>query len=77
MTHAQAGMAALLDVNRRPAEPVNQEIAEALLRARKIVGRIQGPQEIVPGNLTVERRDQPLKSFLADDRIYLVLFHYV
>ena len=44
MTYAQPRMAALLDVQRRSAEAINQEVSKPLFRAWKIVRRIQRTQ---------------------------------
>lgn len=43
MPHAKTGMASFLDVVLRTPETENQEIAEALLGAGKILLRVKGP----------------------------------
>lgn len=68
-------MAALFDVDGWPSKSINQEIAEPLFRTLQILLRIHGTQEIIRGNLTVERAYQPFKSLIADRWINLVLFH--
>jgi len=75
VAHAQPWMAELFDIQRRSSKPINQEIAQPLFRARKVVYRIHRAENVILGNLPVERRHQPLKSFSAYNRIDLVLFH--
>ena len=63
-------MPTLFDVPLRPAEPVNQEIAKALFRAREVVGRIHRPEHIVFWNPAIERghdtRDPLFAHFSKD-----------
>lgn len=75
VAHSQPRMAALLDIGGRSPESINQEIAKPLFRAFKVVRRIHRAQNVVGGDLPVERRHQPLKSVAADKRINFVLFH--
>ena len=65
----------MFDIDGRPPKSINQEIAESLFRARKIIGRIHRTQDIIRGNLTVERAYKPFKALIADGWINLVLFH--
>ena len=62
MPHAQAGMAALLNVRGRTAKSIHQKIAEPLFGSLKVVRRTEPSQNVVLRNLPVERRDQKLKS---------------
>ena len=64
--HAQARMAALLDVALRSAKAADQKIFQPLLGAMQILFRVHRAKNVVARNLLVERRDQPLEAFLAD-----------
>ena len=75
MPHAQSRVAPLFDVQSRSAETINQKIPQPLFRAWKIICRIHWPQNVIHGNLPVERCHQPGESFRADDGINLVLLH--
>jgi hypothetical protein len=77
VTHAQPRMASLFDVHRWSAESKNEEVPQSLFRAAQIVRRVDRSQDVVAGNLPVERRNQTLKSVMPDRRINLVLFHSV
>ena len=59
-------MAALFDVDLRTTETADEEIAEPLLCAFQIMGRIHGPKNVVIRNLAIKRGRKALKSFLAD-----------
>lgn len=74
MPHAQARMAPLLDIARRSAKAKNQKLSQPLLGPRQVLA-IHRPQNIVLGNLAVERPDQMLKTFLADCGVYVLLLH--
>jgi len=56
VAHPQARMPALLDVQGRSAEAINQEIPQPLFRARKIVCGIHRAEHVILRNLPVERR---------------------
>jgi hypothetical protein len=59
-------MAAFLDVLGRAAEAEQQEVAQALLGSREIVGRIHGTENIVAGDLLIEGADEALETVVAD-----------
>ena len=65
-------MPALLDVARRPAEPADQEVAEALLGASQAAGRIHRAEDVVGGNLLVESSDETMEAFFADGGVNLM-----
>lgn len=71
--HAQARMAALLQVSGGSAESHYQEVAQALLGFGKIASGVHRREDLILRNLAVERAHQPLKAFLADDGIKIVL----
>lgn len=75
VAHSEPRMAALLDIGWRSPKSINQKIAKPLFRAFKVLRRIHRAQNVVGGDLPVERRHQPLKSVTADNRINFVLFH--
>ena len=58
-------MAALLDIPWRPAEAIDQIIAQALLGAGQVVFGIHRAENIVAGHLFVKRRDQAGEAFFA------------
>ena len=68
-------MPALFNVFRRPAEAVNQKIAQALLGSAQVVSRIHRAEDVVRGNLPVEFRRQAIESRLADGGVNLEIFH--
>ena len=67
--HAQARMAALLDVSLRPAKAADQEILQPLFSALQIRFRVHRAKNVVAGNLPVKPRDEALEAFLADLRV--------
>ncbi len=75
MTHAQHGMTPLFDISSGPTESKDKKISKPLFGSLQIMRRINRPQNIIPGNLPIESRNQALKSLLADGRINLSLFH--
>lgn len=66
MTHAQARMAALLNVAWRASKTENEEIPKPLFRAFQVVRGIHRPQNIVARNLPVERGNETPESLLSD-----------
>lgn len=76
VTHAEAGVTALFDVERRPPESIHQKVLEPLFRSLEIVRGIHRTQNIIAGNLAVERGDQALKPLGADHGVNFVFFHY-
>jgi len=77
MAHSQPGMPALLSVNRRSTEPVDEKIAEPLFRALQIVLRVHWAQETVIGHLPVKCGRKSAKSLRADNLINFALFHSI
>src|SRR4051794_8248422 len=75
MPYSQPGMATCFEVRRRPAEPENQEITEAFFRSCEIVGRIHRSQNVIPRNLPIKGRDQPLKAIITYRAVDLPFFH--
>jgi hypothetical protein len=67
MPGAQPGMSPLLNVALRAAKTVNQKIPQALFGGNKIVRRIHGTEDPVPGNTPVKCRDQPRDPELTDE----------
>lgn len=65
----------MLNVRRWSAESIDEKVSESLLRTRKIVGGINRAQNIIAGNLTVERSRQALETLIADGRIDISFFH--
>src|SRR5579863_32008 len=72
VAHAQARMAALLQIARRPAESNHQKVSQVLLGFRKIAASVHRPQQVVRRNLFIERTHQALKAFLADQSVDVV-----
>ena len=66
VAHAQTRVPSLLDVTLRAAEASDQKVAEPLLGAGKILGRIHRAQHIVGRHLFVERRDKTRETVVAD-----------
>ena len=60
------GMAALFDILWRPAEAIDQIIAQALLGAGQIIFGIHGAENLVARDLLVKGRDQAGEAFFAD-----------
>ena len=75
VAHAQAGMAALLHVGRRPAEAADQEQAQALFGARQVFLWIHRPENVVLRHLSVEGRHQAAESIFANSRIHIAFVH--
>lgn len=71
--HAQAGMAALLDVARRTAEATDQEITQPDFGARQVFRRVHRPKNVVARHLPVKCPHQARESFLADAFVDLFL----
>jgi len=68
-------MPALLYVVFGPPEAKNQKVTQSLLSAGEIVFWVDPPQDIVVGNLTIERCDQTLEAALANGGIDFVFLH--
>lgn len=68
-------MAALIQVTRGSAETEDQKIAQTLLGAGQVVGRIHRAEDGIGWNLPVERRDQPLKAFFANQTVKIAFVH--
>ena len=75
MPHAQPWMSAIFDVPRRAAKPVDQKVAQTLLRAGKIAFRIQRAKDSIVRNLGVERMDQTGETVFSNKAVQFVLFH--
>ena len=83
VAHAEAGMAALLDISGGAAEAEDEELAEAGFGAVEIGGGVHGAEDVIGGNLPVERVDQTAETIVANGLIDLVfgegeghIFHY-
>ena len=72
--HAQLRVASPFDVAQRPAEPADQEIAQTFFSAGEIVGRVHRAQNVVGGDLPVERGDETMKAVFAHDGVDVGLF---
>jgi hypothetical protein len=70
--HAQAGMAALLDVAWRATEASDQKIAQPHLGPGQVVGRIHRAKDVVARHLGVEGAHQAGKAVLANTCIDLL-----
>ena len=68
-------MTAFFDISLRASETINKEAAEPFFGASQIAAAVHRAENIVLGNLLVERRDEPLESFVADGGINFVFFH--
>jgi len=66
-------MAALLDVSLRSAEPANEKVAQPLLGACEIVRWIHGREDLVAGNLPVERRNEARESLFSDNCVNILI----
>jgi len=76
MTHPQPRMPAFLDIARRAAESEDQKVAQPLFGSGEvIVFRVQGAEDVIPGNAAIEGSDQFFEAFFADDRINIALVH--
>ena len=73
MPHAKPGMAALLDVAGRAAEPPDEEIAQALLGGREVGLGIHRAEDVVLRNLPVEQGDEAMEPVLADRGVDLTV----
>src|SRR5258708_11313247 len=73
----EAWMASLFDVRRRPSEPADQEISEALLGTWKIRRRVHGPQKVVLRDLSIKGGDQACEAFRANHRINFEFLHFL
>ena len=63
-------MAARPRVVFRPAEALDEEIAQAFLGAAQVVLLlVHGPEDLVGWNTLVERADEPGEAFFTDERI--------
>lgn len=70
---AKTGMSALLNVAVGAAESPDKEIAETLFGARQIMRGIHGAENVVGGNLRVERVNKAGETFFADQFVELCL----
>lgn len=59
-------MTALFDVSRWAAKAADEEVPEARFGAGEIVRRIHRSEDVVAGDLRVERTDEAGESLLAD-----------
>lgn len=66
MADPKTWMTALFDVDGRPSEAEDEEIAQALFGPRQVGGRIHGAEDIVAGDLAVEGGDEPAKTVVTD-----------
>lgn len=71
--HAQARMAALLDIDRRTVEPADEKQPQPPLRRRQIAPLVHRPQDRIPRYAPIKRRDEPGKSVIANHRINIRL----
>src|SRR5580658_1450638 len=75
MPHAQPGMTSLLNIGSGSAKAVDQEVPESPLGSLKVVLRVERGQNIIAGNLPVERRHEALESRRANRRVHFLLVH--
>jgi hypothetical protein len=75
--HPQSGMAAGFDISRRPSEPEDKKVAEALFGASEIVFSVHRPQKIVMRNPPVERGDQTRETLVTDQAINFLFLHNI
>ena len=66
MPHPETRVASRGRVERRTAEPLDEEVAEPRLRAGEIIRRIHRPEHVVARDIAVERRDEPRDRIFAD-----------
>ena len=66
MSHAKRGCPRCSIYRGGTAEAANQEIAQALLGALEIARWIHRTENVVAGNLPVERRNQAGEAFFTD-----------
>lgn len=71
--HPQSWMAALLDIAWRTTETADQKVAQPLLSAGKIVGRVHRPENVIRRHLRIEGANEAGKAFFADTHIDLIL----
>ena len=83
VAHAEAGMAALLDISGGAAEAEDEELPKPGFGAVEIGGGIHGAEDVICGNLPVEGVNQAAKTIVADRLIDLIfgkggghIFHY-
>jgi hypothetical protein len=59
-------MPTFFEIVGRAAEPVYQEVTEALFCPGKIIGRVERAKNFILANLSVERPYQLVKPFVAN-----------
>lgn len=64
MPHPQPGMAAFGQIRRGAAKAEDQEVPQPFLRAFKVIGRVHGAQNWIPGNLPVKGGHQTAEPIL-------------
>ena len=65
-------MPALVDVAWRTSEAADQKVAQTRFGCREVIRRIHGAQNIVPGDLRIERADQPSEALFPNPRVDLL-----
>jgi hypothetical protein len=66
-------MAALLDISRRTSEASYQKIAQAMLGAFQVMGRIHGSQYFVSWYLPVKCGSEARETFFSDALKYFLI----
>jgi len=67
VSRPQARMSSLFDVSLRASEPVDQEIAQALLGARTILLRVHRSENVVLRDLAIKRSHEARETFLPNN----------
>jgi len=73
VAHPEARVAALLDVALRAAEAADQKVTQPLLGGGEIASRIHRAEDLVAGDLPVERRDEALEAVFADGGLHVLV----
>ena len=75
VTQTEPRVTTLLDVTLGSAESSDQEIAKPLLGTGQVGGWIHRAENVVIGNLPIERRNQAVESTLADRLVDVLVVH--
>ncbi len=75
MPHTQPRVPTALDILHRAAKSEHQELPQPFFRARQIPRRIHRSQNVITGNLPVERRYQPRKAIFPNCLVNVRFFH--
>lgn len=65
--HSQSWVSTLFDVALRSAESKNQKLSQAFFSALKVVGRVHWAEDVIVGNLPIERGNKTRQTVFADD----------